>query len=266
MSGPGTDANAVSAADRDALSVTGLSKGFSGLVALDGLDASVADGELVGVIGPNGAGKTTLFNCVSGVIEPDAGRVSLFGRDVTGASPHETARAGLVRTFQLTRELRTMTVDENVRLAAPDQPGERARHALTRSRAMREREAAVGERAAELIERFELADLRDAYAGTLSGGQRKLLELARALMLEPDVLLLDEPFAGVNPTLTRSIADHVRSLTENGLTVVVIEHELETLSALVDRLIVMADGRLLATGPPDEVLRDERVVDAYLGG
>jgi len=249
-----------------ALDVSGVTKSFSGLRALDGVTTTVEEGELVGVIGPNGAGKTTFFNCVSGVLEPDAGTVRLFGEDVTGAAPYEVARAGLVRTFQLTRELRTMTVEDNIRVAAPDHPGERTLHALARTASMREREAEVAARADELVERFELDHLRHEYSSNLSGGQRKLLELARALMLDPSLLMLDEPFAGVNPTLTNDIADHIRSLNDEGLTVVVIEHELETLTELVDRLVVLANGSLLATGTPEEVLADERVIDAYLGG
>jgi len=248
------------------LSAEGLVKEFGGLRAIDGLSVSIEDGELVGVMGPNGAGKSTFFNCVSGVISPDGGTVSLKGSDVTGDSPELLAHHGLVRTFQNTRELETMTVRDNVRLAAPDQPGERTLPALLRSGSMQEREGTVRERADELIEMFELDHLADEYSSNLSGGQRKLLELARTLMLDPDVLMLDEPFAGVNPTLTREIADHVRDLNEDGMTVVIIEHELETLTELVDRLIVLQQGQLLVEGDPEMVLKDERVIEAYLGG
>lgn len=248
------------------LDVRGLSKSFGGLQAIDDISISVDHGELVGVIGPNGAGKSTFFNLVSGVIEPDAGRVTLDGADVTGASPESLARDGLVRTFQHTRQLETMTVRDNVRLAAPDQPGERTLPALLRTDGMQDREAAVRERADELIEAFEIYHLADEYSSNLSGGQRKLLELARTLMLDPDLLLLDEPFAGVNPTLTKDIAQRIRDLNDDGMTVVVIEHELETLTELVDRLVVLEQGRLLVEGDPDEVLADERVIEAYLGG
>ncbi|WP_117593976.1 ABC transporter ATP-binding protein [Haloprofundus halophilus] len=247
------------------LRADGLVKEFGGLRALDELSLSVDRGELVGVMGPNGAGKSTFFNCVSGVVAPDSGRVTLNGEDVTGDSPELLARAGMVRTFQLTRELETMTVRDNVRLAAPDQPGERTVPALLHTDSMRERERQVRERADELIEAFELGHLADEYSSNLSGGQRKLLELARVLMLEPDLLLLDEPFAGVNPTLTREIADRIRDLNDEGMTVVVIEHELETLTELVDRLVVLQQGSLLVEGEPEAVLSDERVIDAYLG-
>jgi len=248
------------------LSTEGLVKEFGGLRAIDELSVSIEEGELVGVMGPNGAGKSTFFNCVSGVIPPDQGTVTLNENDVTGNSPESLAHRGLVRTFQNTRELETMTVRDNVRLAGPDQPGERTLPALLRSSSMREREETVQQRADELIETFELDHLANEYSSNLSGGQRKLLELARTLMLDPDVLLLDEPFAGVNPTLTREIADHVRDLNADGMTVVTIEHELETLTELVDRLIVLQQGQLLVEGNPETVLKDERVIEAYLGG
>ncbi|MFC7068716.1 ABC transporter ATP-binding protein [Halobaculum lipolyticum] len=248
------------------LSTDGLVKDFGGLRAIDDLSMSVDAGEIVGVMGPNGAGKSTFFNCISGVITPDDGTVTFDGSDVTGEAPETLARRGLVRTFQHTRELETMTVRDNVRLAAPDQPGERTIPALVRGDAMRSHEADVRERAEELIELFELDHLADDYSGTLSGGQRKLLELARTLMLDPEMLLLDEPFAGVNPTLTREIADHIRDLNADGMTVVIIEHELETLTELVDRLVVLQQGSLLVEGDPETVLSDERVIEAYLGG
>jgi branched-chain amino acid transport system ATP-binding protein len=247
------------------LDVDGLVKTYGGLVAIDDLSLSVDRGELVGVMGPNGAGKSTLFNCVSGVVTPDTGTVTFDGEGITGKEPEVIARRGLVRTFQHARQLDTMTVRENVRLAAPDQPGERALAAVARTGGMRETERAVSRRADDLIDRFELGHLADEYAGNLSGGQRKLLELARVLMLDPELLLLDEPFAGVNPTLTNEIAAFVDELNDEGMTVVVIEHELETLTALVDRLVVLRQGAVLADGDPDDVLADERVVDAYLG-
>ena len=247
------------------LAVENLVKEFGGLRAIDDLSLSVDRGELVGVMGPNGAGKSTFFNCVSGIETPDGGRVVLDGTDVTGDPPEALAREGLVRTFQHTRELETMTVRDNVRLAAPDQPGERTLPALLRTDGMAATERGVRARADELIAAFELDHLADEYSGALSGGQRKLLELARVLMLDPDLLLLDEPFAGVNPTLTREIAARIRDLNGDGMTVVVIEHELETLTDLVDRLIVLQQGRLLVEGDPETVLSDERVIEAYLG-
>jgi branched-chain amino acid transport system ATP-binding protein len=247
------------------LDVVDLRQSFGSIRALDDASVTVERGELVGMIGPNGAGKTTLFDCVSGVRTPDAGTVRLDGADVTGAVPHDLARRGMVRTFQRTRELSTMTVGDNVLLPMPDHPGERAYHALLRTAASAEREDEARERADELLDVFDLDGMADEYAATLSGGQRKLLELARALMLDPDLLLLDEPFAGVNPSLTTDIAAHIRALNDDGTTLLIIEHELDTLTDLVDRLVVLANGSVLATGTPDEVLSDQRVVDAYLG-
>ena len=248
------------------LSTENIVKEFGGLRAIDGVSLSVDSGELVGVIGPNGAGKSTLFNCITGVITPDEGTVTYDGTAVTGDSPETLARRGLVRTFQSTRELETMTVRDNVRLAAPDQPGERTVSALFRTESMQTTEESVRTRADELIETFELDHLADEYSGNLSGGQRKLLELARTLMLDPQVLMLDEPFAGVNPTLTDEIAERIRELNDDGMTVVIIEHELETLTELVDRLVVLQQGQVLVDGEPEAVLSDDRVIEAYLGG
>ncbi|WP_458206850.1 ABC transporter ATP-binding protein [Haladaptatus sp. NG-SE-30] len=248
------------------LDADGLRKSFDGVQALDGVDLTVDQGGLVGLIGPNGAGKTTLFDCLSGVQSPDEGRVRFEGRDVTHVATHDRATRGMVRTFQRTRELRTLTVAENVRLPAADHPGERAWPALVRTDAAVERERAVRARATELIDFFDLGPLTDEYAGNLSGGQRKLLEFARALMLDPTLLLLDEPFAGVNPTLTRKLTSFVEQMNDEGLTFLIVEHEIETLADLVDRLIVLNQGRVLADDTPEAVLRDERVIDAYLGG
>jgi branched-chain amino acid transport system ATP-binding protein len=247
------------------LDVDDLRQSFGSIRALDGASIEIERGELVGMIGPNGAGKTTLFDCVSGVRVPDGGSVRFDGRDVTDTPPHQLARRGMVRTFQRTRELATMTVDDNMLLPTLDHPGERAHHAVLRTAAGAERERDARGRAAELLDLFDLDGMADAYASTLSGGQRKLLELARALMLDPSLLLLDEPFAGVNPTLTHDIAAHVRALNDEGLTLLIIEHELDTLTDLVDRLIVLTDGSVLTTGTPEEILTDQRVIDAYLG-
>jgi ABC-type branched-subunit amino acid transport system ATPase component len=248
------------------LEIDDLRRSFGSIQAVDGVSFGVESGEIIGIIGPNGAGKTTVFNCVSGVLESDSGRVRFDQQDVTGLPPHALARRGLARTFQQTRELITMTVKENVLLSAPDHPGERAVHAITRTEASETREQEAEQRAMELLETFDLDTMVNEYASSLSGGQRKLLELARVLMIEPKLLMLDEPFAGVNPTLTAEIASHLETLNDDGLTLVIIEHELETLTELVDRLVVLADGRVLASGPPDEVMEQERVVDAYLGG
>jgi len=248
------------------LAVEGVRRSFGSLVAVDGVSFGIEAGEIVGMIGPNGAGKTTTFNCISSVIDSDAGTVRFDGADVTGVPPYALARRGMVRTFQQTRELETVTVADNMLLAAPEHPGERAWHAVGRTSTSAQREARARERAMELLEVFDIAGMVEEYAGNLSGGQRKLLELARSLMLDPKLLMLDEPFAGVNPSLTNEIVGHIEALNDEGMTLLIIEHELETLTDLVDRLIVLADGQVLATGPPAAIMENEEVIDAYLGG
>ena len=248
------------------LAVEGVRRSFGSLVAVDGVSFGIEAGEIVGMIGPNGAGKTTTFNCISSVIDSDAGTVRFDGADVTGVPPYALARRGMVRTFQQTRELETVTVADNMLLAAPEHPGEHAWHAVGRTSTSAQREAAARERAMELLEVFDIAGMVEEYAGNLSGGQRKLLELARSLMLDPKLLMLDEPFAGVNPSLTNEIVGHIEALNDDGMTLLIIEHELETLTDLVDRLIVLADGQVLATGPPAAIMENEEVIDAYLGG
>jgi branched-chain amino acid transport system ATP-binding protein len=244
---------------------TGLRKSFGALQALDEPDVAVESGELVGLIGPNGAGKTTFFNTVTGIDDPDEGTVRFDGQEITGLAPEAVAQRGLVRTFQRTRELETMTVLDNVRLGGRDRPGERTLPGIVNGRRTREREAAVTERARELIDFFDLDGMEDEYAGALSGGQRKLLEIARALMLEPKLFMLDEPLAGVNPTLERTIVDYVERLNDDGMTFLVIEHNVELLREFVDRLVVMHQGRVLADDDPETILQNDAVVDAYLG-
>ncbi|WP_435335673.1 ABC transporter ATP-binding protein [Haloarchaeobius sp. TZWWS8] len=252
---------------KNVLEVDDLSKSFSGVQAVAGASFHIEEGELVGLIGPNGAGKTTTFDLVSGVLDADSGTVSLRGDDVTDLAPHELARRGMVRTFQQSRELTSMTVRENIALGDPGHPGERAATAVFRPGQVQAYESDVHERVDELLEMFELSRLADEYAASLSGGQRKLLEVARALILDPDLMLLDEPFAGVNPTLQASIAEHIVRLNrEEGRSFLIVEHEIETLADMVERIIVLDQGSVLTTGTPEEVLSDERVIDAYLGG
>jgi len=228
--------------------------------AVDGATFDVEAGSITGLIGPNGAGKSTLFNCISGFLRPRSGRVSMDGRLIDRLPPHRIARAGLVRTFQTPRALIRMTVAENVMLATPRHPGER----LGRLGRSREREAEA--RAAELLALVGLDGHAQALAGTLSGGQRKLLDLIRALMAEPRLLLLDEPMAGVNPTTRVQLLQHIRDLRDrDGITLLIVEHDLDFIMGASDRVIVMNDGRVIADGTPQEVRGDERVVDAYLG-
>jgi branched-chain amino acid transport system ATP-binding protein len=242
-------------------------KRFGGILAVDGATLDVEDGSVTALIGPNGAGKTTLFNVITGFYKADRGSIRFQGREIVRRPPHLIARLGMVRTFQITKALARMPVIDNMMLAAPDQPGEHLLNVIVRPGATRRREREVRERAEELLELFQLGRLRDEYAGVLSGGQRKLLEFARALMADPRMLLLDEPMAGINPTLGARLLEHMHTLrAERGMTFLFVEHDMEVVMGHSDRVIVMAEGKVIATGPPDEVRRDRRVIDAYLGG
>jgi branched-chain amino acid transport system ATP-binding protein len=253
--------------DRALLEIDDVVKRFGGIRAVDGATMNVEKGEIAALIGPNGAGKTTLFNVVTGFYRGDRGSVVFDGERVFGHPAYELARRGMVRTFQITKALAAMPVIDNMMLAAPDQPGERFRNVIFRPREVKAREREVHEQALELLDVFNLAELADAYAGTLSGGQRKLLELARALMAKPKLLLLDEPMAGINPTLGRRLLDHMQRLRkEEGVTFLFIEHDMEVVMNHSDRVVVMADGRVIASGEPHEVRTDQRVIEAYLGG
>jgi neutral amino acid transport system ATP-binding protein len=243
-----------------------LTKHFGGIFAVDRASLSVREGSITALIGPNGAGKTTFFNVITGFYRPDGGAATFQGRPILGRPPHRIARLGMVRTFQITKALARMPVIDNMLLAAPDQPGERLLGLLLRPGASRRREREIRDRAMEVLAVFNLERLADEYAGTLSGGQRKLLELARALMTRPRMLLLDEPMAGINPTLGRRLLDHMQRLrAEEGVTFLFIEHDMEVVMNHSDRVIVMAEGRVIADGTPDEVRGDQRVIDAYLG-
>ena len=239
-------------------------RAFDGVRAVDGASLEVAPGSITGLIGPNGAGKSTLFHCISGFLRPQSGRVLLDGRRIDRRAPHRVARSGLIRTFQTPRALTRMTVAENVMLAAPRHPGERLGGSLAPRARRRERDVSV--RAAELLELVRLDGHAGALAGTLSGGQRKLLDLVRALMAEPRILLLDEPMAGVSPTLRVELLEHILALRDRDvITLLIVEHDLDFVMRASDHVIVMNDGRVIAQGSPDEVRADERVVDAYLG-
>jgi branched-chain amino acid transport system ATP-binding protein len=246
------------------LRVEGLKKTFGGLVAVDGASFEVEEGTVVGLIGPNGAGKSTTFNLVTGFYEADDGDVYLRGENVVDTSPENRSKRGMVRTFQITRELTGMKVRQNMHLGGQDHRGEKVVHALVGTAS--DREAEIADRAERLLKHLELWDLRDEYAGNLSGGQRKLLELGRALMADPDVLLLDEPMAGVNPSLTDEIIDMIHELKADGLTVLIVEHDVDMIMNISDKVIGMHQGRVLTSGPPEEVQNDEDLLEAYFGG
>jgi len=248
------------------LEVESVVKRFGGIHAVDGAGFEVADGSITALIGPNGAGKTTLFNAITGFQRVDSGSARLAGEEVLHLPAYAIARRGMVRTFQITRALAAMPVIDNMTLAAGNQPGERLRDLLIHPGAARRREREVRAEADELLEVFDLDRLAGDYAGTLSGGQRKLLELARALMTRPRLLLLDEPMAGINPTLGRRLLDHMQRLRrERGTTFLFVEHDMDVVMNHSDRVIVMAEGRTIAVGEPHEVREDPVVVDAYLG-
>ncbi|HEX3348508.1 MAG TPA: ABC transporter ATP-binding protein [Acetobacteraceae bacterium] len=245
------------------LSVSALTRSFYGIHALRGVDFAVRAGTITALIGPNGAGKTTAFQCVSGVIPPDGGRVWFDGRDITGWRPDRITRAGLTRTFQIARGISRLSVMDNLLLYAPAQPGEQIARAFAGGG--RAREEAARARAVAIARRLNLLRVANNPAGALSGGQKKLLEIGRALMAEPCMILLDEPIAGVNPTLAEEIADHLRSLRDDGITFLVIEHHMDVIARLCDPVIVMAEGRRLTEGRFADVAADPAVQEAYMG-
>jgi neutral amino acid transport system ATP-binding protein len=246
------------------LVVDGLYRRFGGLVAVDVEHLEVQRGMITALIGPNGAGKTTLFNLLTGFDKPDSGQWSFDGEDASGHRAFALARAGMVRTFQLTKSLTRLSVMENMKLGATHQRGERIGPALVKP-IWRQQEADIEAKAEVLLERFRLSHMRDEFAGSLSGGQRKLLEMARALMADPKMIMLDEPMAGVNPALAQSLLGHVKSLRDSGQTVLFVEHDMDVVHDISDWVVVMAEGQVVAEGPPDTIGTNERVIDAYLG-
>lgn len=247
------------------LRVEELRRSYGGVAAVAGASFDVSERSLTALIGPNGAGKTTAFDLISGFARPDAGSVMFAGSRIDGRAPESVARRGLVRTFQLTRLFRAMSVLDNMLVAGQQQPGERLTRILIRPISSISRERDIRRRARSLLKRFQLEAKADELAGNLSGGQGKLLELARVLMASPRMILLDEPFAGVNPALTLELLAHIEEVRADGVTVLFIEHDLDVVMTYAQHVIVMANGRVIATGPPEQIRRDERVLDAYLG-
>jgi len=237
---------------------------FGGVNAVDIAHVEIPRNAITALIGPNGAGKTTFFNLLTGFDKPDAGTWSLDGKSLAGVPAYKVARRGMVRTFQLTKALNLLTVLENMRLGAGHQGGEHFLEALVPA-LWKKREEYITAQAMELLARFKLDTKADDYAASLSGGQRKLLEMARALMSEPELVMLDEPMAGVNPALTQSLLGHILNLKKDGMTVLFVEHDMHMVQTIADWVIVMAEGKIVAEGYPDVVMRDQAVIDAYLG-
>lgn len=246
--------------------VRDLDKHFGGIRAVDGASIEIEEGSITGLIGPNGAGKTTLFNVIAGAYSPTSGTVTLDGEDITGLPPHELFGKGLLRTFQIAHEFSTLSVRENLMMVPGQQSGENLIDAWFRPAKVREEEEAVRRKADEVIEFLQISHVADELAGNLSGGQKKLLELGRTMMVDAKIVFLDEVGAGVNRTLLKTIGESILRLNrERGYTFCLIEHDMEFISALCDPVIVMAEGRVLAQGTADEVRSNDEVIEAYLG-
>ena len=267
-----TDTRAIAADDvgpgcrkRDPILIArNVTRTYGGINAVDVKHVEIPRNKITALIGPNGAGKTTLFNLLTGFDTPQSGDWQFEGRDLAGVSAYKVARMGMVRTFQLTKVMGKLTVIENMRLGASSQPGETLWRAFLPP-LWRGREREITEQADVLLAKFKLDTKRSDYAASLSGGQRKLLEMARALMVRPKLVMLDEPMAGVNPALTQSLLDHIKNLKAEGMTVLFVEHDMHMVRHIADWVIVMAEGKVVAEGPPSEVMKDQAVIDAYLG-
>lgn len=249
----------------DLLSVTDVSKTFGGVRAVDGCTLSVRGGTITGLIGPNGAGKSTLFDVIIGLLPPDAGQITFEGSRIDGLLPHRIVRLGLAKTFQIPREFRSLTVLENLLVAAPTGAGESLWTLVLRPLEVRRRVEDLTNRAEELLKTVGLRTLRDEFARNLSGGQKKLLELARALMISPKMVLLDEPVAGINPVLANKLVLVIEGLRKQGTTFFLVEHDMDVVMRHCDHVIVMHQGRRLAEGAPQEIREDPRVIESYLG-
>ncbi|WP_054007572.1 ABC transporter ATP-binding protein [Cypionkella psychrotolerans] len=248
------------------LQAINVSKRFGGITAVDQMSFSVASGEILGLIGPNGAGKTTMFDLLAGSVGATSGQIKLMGQDVTQSPPHRRLAGGMGRTFQIPRPFPELSLLDNMLLARQHQSGERLWANFTSPRRIAAEERAARDKALGVLDLVALRKLADDPARILSGGQRKLLELARVMMADPKVVLLDEPAAGVNPSLLEVLIDRIRDINGTGVTFVLIEHNIDMVTRLCHRILVMASGSMLCQGTPEEVARDPRVIEAYLGG
>jgi len=246
------------------LVIDSVKKSFGGLTAVDVAHLEIPRGAITALIGPNGAGKTTLFNLLTGFDTPDTGAWSFAGNQLAGVPSFKVAKMGQVRTFQLTKALSLLTVLENMKLGAKNQTGEKLLNSLFPF-LWRKQDTALEVKAMELLKKFKLDAKKDDFAASLSGGQRKLLEMARALMTDPVLVMLDEPMAGVNPALTQSLLEHVLNLKKEGMTVLFVEHDMHMVRHIADWVVVMAEGKVVAEGAPDTVMQEQAVIDAYLG-
>ena len=242
----------------------GVRRQFGGLVAVDVEHVEIPRNAITALIGPNGAGKTTFFNLLTGFDQPNDGKWSFNGKSLAGVSAFKVARLGLIRTFQLTKALGLLTVMDNMKLCSTEQCGEKLSASLFPF-LWKKKDAEIEEKALEILRRFKLDEKKDDFAASLSGGQRKLLEMARALMTNPELVMLDEPMAGVNPALTESLLEHILNLKQEGMTVLFVEHDMHMVRHIADWVIVMAEGKVVAEGAPDEVMKNPAVIDAYLG-
>ncbi len=246
------------------MTAVGVRRSFGGITAVDVEKVEIQRGSITALIGPNGAGKTTFFNLMTAFDTPDTGQWTFEGKSLEGVQAHKTADMGMVRTFQLTKSLTKMSVIENMKLGATGQRGEKWWNGIMPF-TWRAQEREIEARADALLTRFKLDHMRNEYAGTLSGGQRKLLEMSRALMTNPKLVMLDEPMAGVNPALKQSLNQHIKGLRDDGMTVLFVEHDMDMVHDISDWVIVMAEGQIIAEGTPDQISSNPAVIDAYLG-